>query len=151
MNAPKDVYERLQRIEDRVLELEKIASVVDLLRIHKGKCIDTLIAELNGCAPAPPTIAAAASAYAASLPAAAKPIAPLSPALVDSPVMDELPAAPRRQPAAALPVHTTPPAAAMSSSATEDARQLEERIAQLKASLRRKQEEKNRRERATGT
>ena len=126
------MYERLQRIEDRVIELEKVAAVAELLRIHKGKGVDALLAELNSTTPTAPV------APLSVVPTAAAP-GPATPALAPSH------AAP---PPAEEPQPVRPAAAARA--VPEDPKEMEERIAQLKESLRRKQEEKRQKTRAGG-
>ena len=128
-SAPKDVYERLQRIEDRVIELEKVAAVAELLRIHKGKGVDALLAELNSTTPTAPV------APLSVVPTAAAP-GPATPALAPSHAAPP----PAEEPQPVRPARAVP----------EDPKEMEERIAQLKESLRRKQEEKRQKTRAGG-
>ncbi len=42
-SAPANVYARIKRIEDRVLELEKVATVQQLLRFLKPDALEQLI------------------------------------------------------------------------------------------------------------
>lgn len=116
------------------MELEKVAAVAELLRIHKGKGIDALLAELNStstpvvAAPVAPSAVLTAAAPGPATPALAPPQARLSPA--EEPQPTKLAAAARATP--------------------EDPKEMEERIAQLKESLRRKQEEKRQKTRGGG-
>ena len=144
LGAPAEVYERLQRLEERVIDLEKVAAVAELLRIHRGKGVDALLAELDGTAPPPPPHAAPRHAIPAPAPI------PLPPAAAHKAPQDD-----RKRSAAALSLSHAAPAASVAPAvrapaAPEDPRELEARMAQLKEALLRKQLEKRQKQHQQG-